>query len=68
MDNLTLGEKSYLTEIFIRYGIPGKQAYEVAEAFTKGQRSKFLYLHRANKREDAKDIINNVISFQTKII
>lgn len=66
MDELTLGEKTYLSNIIERFGF--KEPYQIAEGFTRRQRGLFLKLYLGGEFVKAKDIIENVRAFNTKII
>lgn len=68
MNELTLSECTYLSQIISRYFPEEKDSYAIAEKFTRLQRGKFLshYFHKENK--EAREMIEQIKAFQTTII
>jgi len=65
---LTLGEKAYLSELIRKYFPQEKNSYEIAEAFTRPQRQKLLMHYRTRENKEAREMIENIRTFQTKLI
>lgn len=67
MDELTLGEKTYLSDIISK--IPGysADAYEIASNFTRLQRGKFLMHYGRKEYGEAKEMVENVKAFKTSL-
>lgn len=66
---LTLSQKSYLAELISTYWKElDNKSYEIASEFTEPQRNLFLKLTRQGRLEEAKEIVENVLAFKTKII
>lgn len=67
MNELTLGEKTYLSECIDRVSPELKEkSYELAGNFTRPQRARFLALTFKHNYEEAKEMLDNIIAFQTK--
>lgn len=65
---LTLSEKTYLSQVIDRYWPELKDdSYDIASAFTRPQRSKFLAHTFKQEIEIAREIIDNIKAFQTPI-
>lgn len=67
MDELTLGEKDYLTSIILKYNRKEENAYKIAEYFTRLQRGKFLRHYFQKEHEEAKNMIDNIKNLQAHI-
>ncbi len=66
--NLTLSEKTYLSQVIDRYWPELKNtSYDIASAFTRPQRSKFIALTINQSFEEAKEMIENIKAFQTPL-
>ncbi len=65
---LTLSEKTYLSEVIdLKFPEFKSKSYEIASAFTYPQRRLFLDSLFNKDYEKAKEIVENVVSFQTSI-
>jgi len=67
---LTLNERTYLMDILKKY-FPertGDDLYELTGAFTTGQRARFLALYFKKDHSEAKEMANQILSFQTRLL
>ncbi len=69
MAALTLNEKSYLMDRLVKY-FPERSSdelWEIAGAFTRPQRGKFLHHYFEKEHDIAKEMAENIKTFQTLI-
>lgn len=67
MSELTLGERSYLAQVINKYFPEEKNAYDIAEKFTRLQRGKFLAHYYNKENNEAREMIENIKTFQTTL-
>jgi len=65
---LTLNERTYLMDILKKYFPERNDLWELTEAFTSGQRRRFLALYFKKDHSEAKEMANQILTFQTKLI
>lgn len=68
MPELTLGERSYLAQVINKYFPEEKNAYDIAEKFTKLQRGKFLAHYYNKENKEAREMIEQIKNYQTSIL